>query len=112
MGTVLLISMLYIFAHIYPTPNILDKLPGRARQSGSFSVFRKFDFMSQVFLITFAMLGVYYWDGTIYPCVFIHWVVVVVFQLGYGKERDLAPHLYESSENHASNEKYEKLLDV
>merc|ERR1712232_284999 len=92
-GRVMLITILFLVVHIWPMPNILDKLPGRARQAGAFAVFREWKFMLQVATLDVAMVLVYYWDGTIWPCVLLHWIGVVVMQWCYGYDKKLAPQL-------------------
>lgn len=87
------VSLAFVGTHIWPTPNILDKLPGRARQDGAFEVFRHWTFLLQVAILSVFVDIAYYWDGSIWPCVIMHWGAVIVMQLGYGYNRNLAPHL-------------------
>ena len=93
MVQILIFSLFFMGYHIWPMPNILDKLPGPARQAGAFSVFRDWKFLLQVAIMNVAMVAAYYWDGGIWPGVVLHWLAVVIMQWGYGFDKKLAPQL-------------------
>ena len=94
MVQIFICGLFFIVYHHWPMPNILDKLPGTARQAGAFSVFRDWKFLLQVAIMNVAMVAAYYWDGGIWPCVVLHWLAVVIMQWGYGFDKKLAPQLY------------------
>jgi len=82
-------SCLFVEFHFFPMPNLLDKLPGRARQPGAFKVFRNVHFLGQVLLLDIILVLLYYSDGSIWPCTIVHWAAVVVMQFGYGYDQKL-----------------------
>lgn len=104
-ATTCLVSACYILHHYWPMANLLDNLPGPARQAGAYAVFRDIRFLVATFLLTVILVGLYIVDGSIWPCVFVHWVMVVTMQHGFGYFKIL-------ERGFGNEELHEALLDV
>merc|ERR1712232_269416 len=92
-GWVLLANMGFCCSHLWPTPIVLDMLPGRCRAPGALKVFRSAAFMVFVFALSTMTTLLYYAEGKIWGAVLLHWVVVVVWQECFGGRELLQPSL-------------------
>lgn len=87
---VLFVSLAFAGSYVFPTPSILNVLPGISRRPGAFVVFRDPRFLVAAALLGSAAASSYYASGgSIWPSVVMHWLTAAIWLVGFNGSHDL-----------------------